>query len=394
MNQRHQKKLQLFLPDWSFLDQLWKSHLPIALWPVGKQPLLFHWMDWAVRQGIATVEIATADRPAEIRQSLGSGHYWSREVKVTSLRVSEPPDEHFLHVKGLPEGEAKTPADARQLLQQWWQWNVEWLDQPRPDGPRLEKEHIKGVWIEPGVRIHPTAQLTPPVWIGTRSEIGKSCRIGPYALIGSKCVVDEDVVITQSMLQAGSYAGRHIALQHMIADGGILLDTNKGIRVDIPEAFVLSRPDDLDPPPSWLSRSLAGMVWLLLALPALTLRGATVVRPGVVLANGDIINVAEGSRGPLLLRRWSWLPQIIRGRFHWFGVLPRSAEALMSVPAETGQRIHHARTGIFSLADVHGVHHPNHEEEWVHAAYQALADTGEMRKMLLKSTWTLLTKIP
>ena len=62
--------LDLVLPDWCGLDTVRRSPLPFALWTIGDQCLLHHWLDHAVNQGVSTVHVFAADRPAAVRQML------------------------------------------------------------------------------------------------------------------------------------------------------------------------------------------------------------------------------------------------------------------------------------------------------------------------------------
>lgn len=386
--------LHLFLPDFSALDLLWKSDLPFALWPVGGQPLIHHWMDYAVRQNYARVEIRTADRPAEIRARLEGGAYWSRPVTVIPVREGGTADAGERLAAGLPDQPVALPASPADLLRLWWQLNLDWLRRFEARAPRLEVEPMAGCYIGPRCRIHPSAVLRGPLWLGSQVEIGPRCQIGPLAVIGSRSIIDADAEISEAVVLKGSYAGAFIGLKRKIADGGILLDVDRGVRVDIAESFILSRPQDADPPPGVFSRALALVCWLALALPALLLGGPRIRREGILLASGETLALSSSSRGPLLIRRWDWLGQIVRGRLHWVGVLPRTSADLQSVPVETAQRIRSARVGVFSLADLHGVHDPQSEEEWIHAAYQALGHPREIRRLLLKNMLQLWTTLP
>lgn len=392
--QSGQRVLRLFVPDWSELDTLRKSPLPFGLWPVGPQPLLHHWMDWAVRSQFTHVEIRTADRPAEIRENLDGGHYWSRPVTVLSAQSDASPLERETVVTGLPGMKGAVPESPHDLIHHWWKLNQSWLQAFPPDGPRLEAEVAERCWAGPRSRIHPSAELRGPVWLGAGVEIGPRCRIGPGVLIGRRSVIDADVEMSESLLLADGYAGSHIGLERKIADGGILLDVERGVRVDIAENFILSRPSGSEPPPGAFSRGLAALGLVLLALPALVRRGIGQRREGILLPSGDQVELVTGTQGPLIFRRWSWLWQVVTGRMHWFGTLPRTASDLEHVPEETAERIRASRVGVFSLADAHGVHDPQDENEWVHAAYQALGDPREVRRLLMKKGFQLWFQTP
>ena len=63
-------ELRLALPDWQHLDDVYRSKLPFALWKVGEQPLLHHWLDYAVDEDAERVVLLCGDRPAEVRVAM------------------------------------------------------------------------------------------------------------------------------------------------------------------------------------------------------------------------------------------------------------------------------------------------------------------------------------
>jgi len=67
---------------------------------------------------------------------------------------------------------------------------------------------------------------------------------------------------------------------------------------------------------------------------------------------------------------------------------------MSGIAKETAERIRSAPLGVFSLADIYGVHSSSDEEEWVHAAYQALTDTVELKKLFFKNVWRLWCTVP
>ena len=114
---------KLLAPDWSALDTIWRNPLPFVLWPVGNQPLLAHWMDEAVRQGIDEVEIFVPDRPADVRLWLEGGAYWSRKVKITPVSRESAVPAGAQRLDRLPTDPPRTevPPDACALLQHWFE---------------------------------------------------------------------------------------------------------------------------------------------------------------------------------------------------------------------------------------------------------------------------------
>ncbi len=94
--------LSLLAPNFAEIDTLWRNPLPFALWPVGPQSLLAHWMDEAVRLGMDEVKIYASDRPAEIRRHLEGGAYWSCKVEVIPLMEDAAAPAEAVRVDHLP----------------------------------------------------------------------------------------------------------------------------------------------------------------------------------------------------------------------------------------------------------------------------------------------------
>lgn len=242
-----------------------------------------------------------------------------------------------------------------------------------------------GAWVGPGAAIHESVMISPPVWIGARCEVGKGCRLGPGAIVRNHSILDEDVEVENAVILPNSYVGAHVGVKEMVVEGGKLMDVNKGVRVDIAESFILAPVERRHEAPSWMGRVLAMLALVILAIPAFLRKRSRICYENILLNNGQTIDLSEGSSGPLALRRWSWLFQIVLGRFHWFGILPRNARSLEKVPKEAADQLRSAPIGFFSLADAHGVHSVDEEDEWLHAAYQSLADRREVRQLLLKN---------
>jgi hypothetical protein len=267
------------------------------------------------------------------------------------------------------------------LLQHWITLNQHWIAQLAQAGVTIYHRDPSGGWIGARTRIHPSARLQAPFWIGPRCEIGQGAIIGPDALIGEGCLVDEGAEVTRSVILPRTYIGAHLQLDHRVADGGQLLDPDKSVRVDIAEAFILGSTRGDPTRPTWTERVVCLFLWLVLALPVALLGGVSTkeeVRHPVL----PPFTLRTGQAGPLAVRRWRWLSEVVRGRLRLIGVLPRSDQSLLGVPEETADRIRAAAPGVFSLADCHQVHTTQHPEEWIHAACQALGEPSAMRRMV------------
>ncbi|MEZ5413307.1 MAG: hypothetical protein R3F03_03225 [Opitutaceae bacterium] len=234
--------LWLRAPDWRTIDTVARKSEPWVLWRMGFQSLLAHWMDEAVRRNVARVEIICPDRAAEIEAALEGGLYWSREIRFHATKPAEaPPDSEIITMTGLPGLlPANEPADGTALLQLWLSQQLAWLEQRSP-AVSVERQLHPRVWVGPGVRIHPSARLTGPCWIGARAEIGADAEIGPQAIIGHQSVIDQRASVTHSIVMPETFVGSRLHLQRMIADGYILLDANRGTRVEFTDRFMLAR---------------------------------------------------------------------------------------------------------------------------------------------------------
>jgi len=232
--------LWLDAPDWSPFDGLTRRGLPWARWRIGFQSVLAHWMDEAVRQNVARVEIIAPDRPDALRQQLGDGAYWSRETTVHDSPPAAAPleRESMAHLPGLPA--AEFPTDDASMIRFWLESQLGWLRQ-RHESVSVDRQLHPRVWVGPGVQIHPAAKLSGPCWIGSRSQIGADTQIGPNAIIGTHACVEGQASVENAVVEPDTYVGSHLHLDHMIADGAALFDSRRGTRVDMTDRFMLAR---------------------------------------------------------------------------------------------------------------------------------------------------------
>ena len=385
------KTLHLLAPDYSELDSIWRQAHPFVLWPVGNQSLAAHWMDEAVRKGVGRVVIYAADRPADIRQHLEHGKYWSKELQVVPIMKDAAAPADAVRMDSLPgtKSPATIPDSAAALLHHWVQLQKIWLAARSSDAVAVDREVVPGGWVSEHVRLHPRAKLNPPFWIGANSEIGPDSRIGPNAVIGVGCILAGSLEVEEAVVMPGTYLGNNTRVCQAVVQGGILIDLRRACRVDILENFIISHVTDRRPQSPLPVRILAGLLWLLLTPLALAWRGQNWVERMICIKPGSQTLLATGIKGPLIVRRWPWLLEILRGSFVWFGVLPRQDEEWGRIPAETAERLKTAPCGIFSWADLQGCHDTRAADEWLHAAYQAL-HTEKSADRMLRRNWLKL----
>jgi len=388
--------LILLAPDFSALDGIWRQPHPFVLWPVGNRSLAEHWMDEAVRSGVGRVIIYTSDRPADLRQHLEHGKYWSKDLQVVPVRSDDLAPAEARRMDRLP-GQAepvRIPDTATGLLEYWLELQKIWLQSRSAGAVAVDEELVPGGWAAEHVRIHPKAKLQPPFWIGAHTEIGPDSRIGPYAVVGSGCILAGSLEVQEAVVMPGSYLGQNTRIHRAIVQGGILVDVRRGCRVDIAENFIISPVSDRQPRTSWPGRLLAGVLWIMLAPLAKLWPGQQWSEEMVAVRPGSATLLQTGQKGSLLLRRWPWLLEILRGSFVWFGILPRPEEVWPKIPAETAERLKSAPCGLFSWADLQGCHDTKAPDEWVHAAYQVLQDNPAVKRMLLRQIIKLALRDP
>lgn len=378
------KTWQLLLPDWSEYDTLWQSDKPFSLWPIGNQPFIAYWMDQAVKEEIDQITIYTADRPNELRSYLNHGAFWSRPVSVIPIRSDEEAPEDAIPVVGLPhanrlpqpiEGEAG-------LLQQWLQLNRDWLDSIQDHTLKIEVKHTSGGWVGPHVRIHPKAKLVAPFWIQGKCEIAADAQIGPYACIGQNAIIDENAIIERSIVLPGTMVGCNTSLKEVAVEGGLLLDSKHGCRVPITDSFILSDISERISSPSILERIVAlGLFCIVSPFAALSRVDWSELEAHD--GRGGALRLKTGNQGRLIVRRWHWLKEVVKGRMKLVGILPRPIDwTIETADDDVTRRLAKTPPGVIALSDVHECHSPLDPTEWIHASYQALCNDRSVSKLV------------
>jgi hypothetical protein len=356
--------LELVLPDWGALDTEARSPLPFALWTIGDQCLLHHWLDHAVNEGASKVHIHVADRPATVRKLLDDSTLWPLRLEMSAIpdAASAPP--HATLADWLP-GEPSPPAprDGWELLDRAAAIERLWLD-------RLAAS-LDFLLLNTGFscRIHPEATLVPPYFIGDHVLIGPGCEIGPYAVIGSGSVISGANLVAHSHLSARSFVGPVTAFENCRLEQGILFNLKHRARLDHIEPHLVSSLD-----------RKGHFVPLRDRLTALLLY----FRAGQGRkASGNFVTFdgrrMPGSPDAALANRAAWLPLVWRGEIPLRGVLPRTTAQFDALTPDWQSVIRHAPIGVFSHADVHGCHSPDDPEEAVHAVYQAALPPDTLR---------------
>ncbi|MEI6673609.1 MAG: hypothetical protein WCO57_00370 [Verrucomicrobiota bacterium] len=349
-------RLELVLPDWCNIDSVRRSPLPFALWTIGDQCLLHHWLDYAVNQGATSVHVYAADRPAAARHLLDEAALWPIKIAFTAIATTTAAPAGAIHVDWLP-GAAAPPAPTTgwELIARAAAMDHAWLD-GLAAGPDFNL-----VSIGFACKIHPEATLIPPYFIGDNVFIGPGCEIGPYAVIGQGSVIAGANLVAHSHVAARSFVGPVTALEHCLLDHGVLFNLKHQVKLDQIEPHLVA---SLDKPASSVPfKDRLGALWLYLRLGAPRASARS-----FVTFDGRVL---PGDPAAGLSNRGAWLPLVWQGKFPLHGVLPRTTEQLETLSEDWQNVLRHAPSGVFSYADSQGCHTPADPEEAVHAVYQA-----------------------
>lgn len=384
----------LELPDWAELDTLWRSSLPFGLWPVCEKPLLAYWLDEAVRVGVESVGVLARDRPHLVRAWLEEGNLWSRAFEVWTTMPAEGWSGEGVEVKkvvGLPGMEiSELPRTGQELMLHWYRLQGEALARRRKSPIHLDREVQPGVWVGPGAVIAADTRLQGPSWIGAYARVGNGVKLGPGAFVGPGAYVDDDVEIEESVVCADTYVGKHTSLRGMVAQGGVLLDLRRGTAVEIVDRFVLSSLREDEAVAAIWERVVAWVLRPVLELVADWVNGGCgIEQKEYRIGRSTKVVLATRLTGPLFLRRAGWLREVAAGRMRFVGVLPRTEEDWARLPAEARAVLEKAAVGVFSLADLYGVHTAAEPDEWMHAVYQAASPDGAGKQLAERAAWRI-----
>ena len=385
----------LIAPDWASLDTIWRSPQPFLLWPVCEKPLLSYWLDAAVRAGVESVSIEAVDRPHLVRRWLDKRDMWSRSIEVHSNPGGGEGRACFF-LDRLPSTEEKPSVHcAKELMEHWYQLQVEALRRRASGMVHLDHECQPGIWFGPGAGAAADVIFTPPCWVGSHARIGPGCRIGPHAFIGAGVFLDEDVEVEESIVCADTYVGSHTSLKRMAAQGGLLMDFERGIGVEVVDEFVLAPIGSSPSAPPWFERLFVALLGIPLEwIARLINRGTGPVETTVQTGRFQSVKLRTYARGPLCLRRSGWLRQVAAGKLRLVGVLPRSAEDWESLSPDACSALEQAPVGVFALSDLYHCHSASQPDEWMHAAFQAGAANGVGQRMARKSLLRIALTTP
>ncbi|MEM6910617.1 MAG: hypothetical protein AAF555_03455 [Verrucomicrobiota bacterium] len=356
------KELRLTLPDWGELDTVRQSPEPFALWQVGDQPLLYHWLDHAIDEGFDKVLLRVADRPAAIRAAMKQATLWRLDWEVQPVSSSE--EEGSLRADRLPGSTPldSPPADGWALLHYWLRLQKDWLEALQQD------EASEYLSIGRYCRIHPSTKIHHPIYLGDHVAIGPDCEIGPYTTIAQGSMLAGDNHLSHAHVGPNTYLGPVTGLENAILDHGTVFNCTHQAKLDRIEDHVLGTFRETPTKKVRLGEKLEALkLWLLLRW-----RGAQSSLATEGLESTTHLSLARVPEGEALWHeRLAWLPEVWRGKMHLFGVLPRSFEELDRLSHDWSGILRSAPVGVFSYADCHQCHRPGDDTEALHAVYQS-----------------------
>lgn len=386
---------RLVAPDWAEKDTIWHSTLPFVLWPVCDKALLSYWLDEAVRLGVGSVCIEALDRPHLIREWLAKRDLWSRSITVTSQAEADM-DGTRLVMDHLPWQDAPTPpTDSLSLLSWWLSLQSEALRQRQQGTVHLDTELSPGVWVGPGAKVASDARLQAPCWIGSYARVESGCRLGPDAFVGSGCFLDKDVEMARSVVCRDSYVGAHTSLENHIVQGGLLIDLERGLAVEVSDPLLLASLDGSYTKPTWWERLAAKVLHPFVRAAARWWNRKTLPSSEeYVVGQNRKVALATYPRGPLLVRRAEWLRAVADGQFRLSGVLPRTAQQWEDLPPEVRSALAQAPVGLLAFSDLHHCHSAGDPDEWMHALYQVSGKSAGAARQLRRSWLRLAIRTP
>lgn len=377
--------LDLVFPDWGPLDGQLRSKEPFALWQVGDQHVIYHWLDHALNQGFDKVRVWCADRPDQVRTVLAHATLWPLAWEV--VPVADPSEAPSTARDGdRPPWvcrELTEPVDGWSLLDYWFELESEWFKWS------YDREELQNLNLAIGrfCHIHPSVKLHMPVWIGNNVYIGEGSEIGPNASIGHGCVLAGENVVIDSKISKHTFLGAKTELNRCYLNGGLLLNLRHRGRVGKIDQFIADTWARSTQKPGCFERGMALALWLALKGRHLFDR-ACGERRDIETIQGE--RIATYANAPLWKERLPWLLEVVRGNYFLFGVLPRNREQISTLSPDWQEILSSAPVGVFSYADTHGCHSPDDEMEALHAVYQAAQPREKFMDVCRAFAWQVI----
>ncbi len=373
--------LRLVLPDWHRIDDVFESKLPFVLWRVGEQPLLYHWLDYAVNNDVRRVVMECSDRPAEVRQAMEKARLWPLEWELRPVPESQV--RSGVHVVDTLPGRPSpphAPTNGWELIDLWFQLQRAWFDETV-----AADEAWASLALGRFAQIHPSAEIQMPVWFDDQVQIGPNCKVGPYAVLGRGVVLEGPSVVENAVITEHTFLAGHTELRDAVLDGGVLLNLRHRARIPKLDNLMADRIRGPTDRPTMRERMLAGALYAA-GLPLDLLAEA----PTRAFETFDGLQLEERATGSLWRRRLRWLPEVVKGRMRLWGPLPRTRDQLAALDPEWRAALEHVQSGVFAYSDLHGTHRADTDMEPIHAVFQASSPRDAMNVIFKENILQLL----
>ncbi len=364
------------------------------------KPILHHWLDHLAGLGVKEVKILAADRPEQIRESVGNGSRWGlcietipQSHELTCLEAQEKfsgsniSDEFQLgdfilvdHLPTVPEIKLFSGyADFFAALQNWIS-----QDTVRTIGV---KEIQPGIWVNLRSRISPHAKLHAPCWIGENAIIESDVEIGPMAILEDGVVVEKGATVQQSWIAQKTFVGTLTQIKDSFALGNTLINFRNNSVVEITDPFLLGalqgRPNSARSG-NILGRIAAFFALILTAPFALitfckakwaghrALRPRRAVSPHASGEHRPLVVYYEFTNANGFWKRWPQLWNIVRGDFTWIGNRPLTSIEAGKLSNDFERLWLECPIGLISQGEAAGCLDLHSDEARAHASFYAV----------------------
>lgn len=212
--------LSLEIPDLGSLQAGLEGEAPFALWEVVEQPLLYHWLDYAIDHDCRDVVVrCPVSMEKSVRAAIEGATLWPIDIRLQVTSEGDFPEPGAIRVDHLPN-QRSDGSPSLVSLEDLLAWYVTMIhrrldhiwDVLRHDFPFITTGH--------GAFVHPDAVLEGPYWIGDGAEIEAGALVGAYSVIGHRSRVRAGASIEEGHVAADADVCGGIHLRgHTIAPG-------------------------------------------------------------------------------------------------------------------------------------------------------------------------------
>ena len=227
---------------------------PLATAPILGECIVSHWIEHLAGLGARQVKVVAADRPEQVRATLGDGARWGVQLEVIAASVEPTPAEAAaLHRPAGESGWLPAPHDivlmnhlpgcpALPLFESYASWFaalLAWM--PRALTPaRVRVCEIRpGIWVGRRAHVSPKAELIAPCWIGDQVFVEPGAIVGPDAIIEDRAVVENEARVTHGWVGPDTFVGPMTSVASSLAWGSSLTNWRSDSSLRVPDPFLM-----------------------------------------------------------------------------------------------------------------------------------------------------------